>query len=52
VLPGIRIVIISGQMDVQRQAPANTDYDFLLKPFKIGELMEVLQPAAGQDNQE
>lgn len=48
VQPAIRIVIVSGDSTVKLKAPQDVPYDFLVKPFKIAELLALLDDTEGR----
>ncbi len=45
ILPSVRIVIISGSSDVKLKAPQDAPYEFLMKPFRLAELLAVFDDA-------
>ena len=40
--PVIRIVIISGQLDVRARSSQDSDYGYLRKPFRLSELLAMI----------
>ena len=49
VQPAVGIVIVSGDSAVTRKAPLDASYHFLLKPFRIAELLALFGDASGHD---
>ena len=45
--PSTRIVITSGNTDIQREVPSDAPYAYLMKPYRLSELLALFGDTAG-----
>ena len=45
--PSTRIVITSGNTDLQREVPSDAPYAYLMKPYRLSELLALFGDTAG-----